>query len=133
MLEVPNSSIFWKGDKNFATRSFQAIMSPGTGPCLADALGLKASVAQEKIPVGGEVVLAVVKYQQMNVRDTKGHALFLVEYQGNNASRGKQEFMNKSQVGMLLFGDLESRMARSRDTSNFEKRRIRSFPNGKAS
>jgi hypothetical protein len=72
-------------------------------------LGVKASIAQEKSPVAGEMVLAVIKYQEINVRDTKGHALFLVEYEGNNVSRGKQEFMNKSQVGMLLFGDLENR------------------------
>ncbi len=90
-------------------------------------LGVKVSMAQEKIPVAGEMVLAVIKYQEMNVRDTKGHILSLVEYEGNNVSEGKREFMNKSQVGMLLFGDLENRNGPIQGYFEFRKSKDTAF------
>jgi hypothetical protein len=68
--------------------------------------GATASGAQERFPVAGEMVLAVNKYQEINVGDTKDHSVFLLEYEGNNVSKDKQEFMHESQATMLLFGDL---------------------------
>ena len=102
-------------------------MGPGTGPCLADAIGREGLYGTEKIPVAGEMVLAVIKYQEMNVRDTKGHILSLVEYEGNNVSKGKREFMNKSQVGMLLFGDLENRNGPIQGYFEFRKSKDTAF------
>jgi len=69
-------------------------------------LGVVPSIAREKTKIKGEMTVAYVRQESIDIGDTEGHIISLGKSEGTNFSTGKHKFMDGAQVVNMSFGDL---------------------------